>query len=180
VTSITSPTSGATVTGTVSVAATASDNVGVVRVDLQVDGVVTGSASSAPYTFAWASGPGSHTLQTVAWDAAGNRGTSAPVAISGGAATDTTAPTIAMTNPVNGSVVARNTTISIGASAADNVGLTRVDFYVNNALLGSDMSGPYTWNWKVPAKTGVTYVIKAVAYDAAGNAAAATSTVSSK
>jgi subtilisin family serine protease len=81
-TSITSPANGATVSNTVTVSANASDNVGVTRVELLVDGVLTGSDTSAPYQIAWnttgASNTG-HGLQTRAVDAAGNAGLSAVV-----------------------------------------------------------------------------------------------------
>ena len=72
---ITSPSAGATVSGNISVLVAASDNVRVVKVDLYVDGALTDSATSAPFTTRWnarrASG-GAHTLQCKAYDAAGN------------------------------------------------------------------------------------------------------------
>ena len=81
-TSITSPANGATVSNTVTVAANASDNVGVSRVELYVDGVLTGSDTTAPYQIAWntttATNAG-HGLQTRAFDAAGNVGSSTVV-----------------------------------------------------------------------------------------------------
>ena len=79
-TSITSPASGATVSGTVTVAASASDNVGVSRVEFYRDGALAATDTSAPYQWSWntaASANGSHTLFTRAFDAAGNMGASA-------------------------------------------------------------------------------------------------------
>ena len=67
---------------TVTVAANASDNVGVSRVELYVDGVLTGSDTTAPYQIAWnttTATNGSHGLQTRAFDAAGNVGSSTVV-----------------------------------------------------------------------------------------------------
>ena len=81
-TSITSPANGATVSGTVTVAANASDNVGVSRVELWVDGVLTGSDTTAPYQIAWnttTASNGGHGLQSRAYDAAGNVGSSTTV-----------------------------------------------------------------------------------------------------
>ena len=81
-TSITSPTSGATVSGTVTVDANASDSVGVTRVELWVDGALTGSDTTAPYQIAWnttTASNGGHGLQTRAYDAAGNVGSSTTV-----------------------------------------------------------------------------------------------------
>ena len=83
-TSITSPANGATVSGTVTVAASASDNVGVTRVELYVDGALIGTDTSSPYQIAWnttTATNGSHGLQTRAYDAAGNVGSSTVVSV---------------------------------------------------------------------------------------------------
>jgi hypothetical protein len=75
---------GSTVSGNVSVLVNASDNVGVVKVVLYVDNVQTATSTVAPFTTKWNSrkaAAGAHTLQTRAWDAAGNVGVSAPVAV---------------------------------------------------------------------------------------------------
>jgi len=83
---ITSPANGATVRGTVSVSANASDNVGVVDVMFLLDNGVNGSAdaTTAPYSVSWntaTASDGSHTITAVARDAAGNQTTSAPVTV---------------------------------------------------------------------------------------------------
>ena len=87
--------------GTVSVAATATDNVGVSRVELLVDGAQIASDSSAPYQFSWntaALSNGTHTLQARAVDAASNAGLSSIVSVTVNNTvtppTDTTAPTV--------------------------------------------------------------------------------------
>ena len=82
--SIGSPADGATVSGTVAVTATASDNVGVTRVEVLVDGALAGSDATAPYAVAidsTARANGAHTLSARAFDAANNAGTSAPVTV---------------------------------------------------------------------------------------------------
>ena len=83
-TAITSPAPGANVSGTVTVAASASDDVGVAKVELYVDGALKGTDTTAPYQFAWStvSVPnGSHTLQSKAYDAVNNVGTSGTVTV---------------------------------------------------------------------------------------------------
>jgi hypothetical protein len=76
---ITTPTSGATVSGAIAVAANASDNVGVVGVQFLLDGAPLGvEASTPPYSTSWNTGlatNGSHELGAVARDAAGNHTT---------------------------------------------------------------------------------------------------------
>ncbi|RKG85688.1 M20/M25/M40 family metallo-hydrolase [Corallococcus terminator] len=72
---LTTPTNGGTVTGTVNLAATASDNVGVNKVEFFVDGAIRGTSFTSPYTFAWDSrtvANGSHTFAAKASDSAGN------------------------------------------------------------------------------------------------------------
>ena len=72
---ITSPTSGAAVLKTTKVYVSATDNVGVTRVDLLVDGKVYSTSTSATPVFSCNTSKlsrGSHTLQAVAYDAAGN------------------------------------------------------------------------------------------------------------
>ncbi|MFP2904046.1 PHB depolymerase family esterase [Pyxidicoccus sp. 3LFB2] len=75
---VTGPANGATVTGTVTLTASASDAVGVARVEFLVDGSPVGTDSVAPYELAWNSASvsnGAHTLGARAFDAAGNQAT---------------------------------------------------------------------------------------------------------
>jgi hypothetical protein len=82
------------VSGQALVTANASDNVGVTRVDFLVDGAVTGSDTSSPYSITVDTtrlANGSHTLAARAFDAANNSATSASIAVtvqnSGGGST---------------------------------------------------------------------------------------------
>jgi hypothetical protein len=81
--SMTAPTAGATVSGTVAVAASASDNVAVASVQYVLDGANYGSPlTAAPYSFSWNSatvGNGTHTWAAIASDASGNTATSSTV-----------------------------------------------------------------------------------------------------
>ncbi len=82
---ITSPAPGAIVSGTITVTADASDNVGVVGVQFQYNGVnFDAEHTTAPYSATGYTNNvpnGSYTLTAVARDATGNRTTSAPVTI---------------------------------------------------------------------------------------------------
>ena len=82
---LSAPSDGATVSGSVQVTASASDDVGVVGVQFRLDGVNLGAErSTTPYAVAWdttTAAAGSHTLTAVARDAAGNSTTSAPVTV---------------------------------------------------------------------------------------------------
>jgi len=93
---------------------------------------------------------------------------------------DNTPPTVAITNPANGGIVARKATITIAATASDNVGVTRVDFLINGALQCSDTTAPYSCNWKVPGAMNKTYQLQARGFDQAGNSATATIQVTAR
>ena len=82
---ITSPTTGQRITGTsTTIQVSASDNVRVVKNELYVDGVLTSTSSTAPFTIKWSTrkvAAGSHQLQCKAYDAAGNSGLSAELSV---------------------------------------------------------------------------------------------------
>ena len=83
--SITTPASGDTVSGIVVVQATATDNIGVMGVQFQLDGVSLGAEdTTTAYSVSWDTSSilsGSYTLTAIARDAAGNTTTSAPVLV---------------------------------------------------------------------------------------------------
>jgi hypothetical protein len=94
---LTAPLAGATVSGTVTVSAIATDNVGVAGVQFQLDGVSLGvQVTTPPYAITWdttTAASGVHTLSAVARDAAGNTGTSAGVTVTVANGSTTPAPT---------------------------------------------------------------------------------------
>jgi Bacterial Ig domain len=82
--SVTYPAAGATVTGRVRIAASASDAVGVARVRFFLDGLFLGSRTTGGWFRWWESAtvaPGLHTITAQALDQAGNSTTSAPVVV---------------------------------------------------------------------------------------------------
>lgn len=80
---ITAPADGSTVNGTTRILVTATDNVGVVRVEILVDGVVAGNLTAFPFALDWDTKAlkGKHTITARARDAAGNVGNAAPVTV---------------------------------------------------------------------------------------------------
>jgi hypothetical protein len=89
------PLPGTTVSGTVTVSATATDNVAVTGVQFKLDGANLGAEDTIPpHSFSWNTATaigGSHTLSAVARDAAGNQTTSATVSVT---IADTTPPVV--------------------------------------------------------------------------------------
>jgi hypothetical protein len=171
--SITSPANDATVSGTITVSATAADNVGVASVQLQVDGANVGAAdTSAPYNFSWNTtsvSNASHTLTAVAKDAAGNTTTSAGVKVTVNNS-DTTPPTVSITSPANNATV--NGTVTVSANASDNVAVASVQLQVDGNNVGSaDTSSPYNFSWVTTNYANGSHTLVAIAKDSAGNSA---------
>jgi subtilisin family serine protease len=82
---------------------------------------------------------------------------------------DTQAPTVVITSPPSLSYVKPNFMYTIRASASDNVGVARVEFYVDLVGQCVDTTAPFTCNWIVPPGRRLFYLLEAVAFDAAGN-----------
>jgi len=154
--------------GTITLSATAADNVGVSNVEFYVDGVLKGSDAATPYSMTLDSttlSDGSHSLTAKAFDAAGNSTTSAAVAftINNGTPADTTPPT------VSASESGSSGTITLAATAADNVGVSNVEFYVDGVLKGSDATTPYSMTLDSTTLSDGSHSLTAKAFDAAGN-----------
>jgi hypothetical protein len=126
--SITAPLAAATVSGTVTVTATAADNVGVAGVQFLLDGVNLGAeVTAAPYTVAWTTttaANGAHALTAVARDAAGNRTTSSGVSV-------TVANAIPIFNPAVGLVTYWKFDEGTGTIAGDSSGNGNTGTLVN-------------------------------------------------
>jgi hypothetical protein len=180
-TSITFPADGATVSGTISVSASASDNVGVSQVELWKDGALFATDASSPYAFLWGTTTdpnGSHTLETHASDAAGNVGVSSAVTVYVNNIPDTIVPIVTIMQPANNSTLPSKGTVTISASASDNVGVTQLNLFFDGTIRKSCL-GTAICTYKLntnKVKPG-THTISARASDAAGNAATASITV---
>ena len=171
--SITAPTGGTVSGSSVAVSANASDNVGVVGVQFQLDGANLGSEdTSAPYSVTWnstATANGSHALTAVARDAAGNQRVSSAVTVNVNNSTvDTTQPTVSISAPTGGTV--SGSSVAVSANASDNVGVAGVQFQLDGANLGAeDTTSPYSVSWNSTATANGSHALTAVARDAAGN-----------
>ena len=168
--SITSPAANAIASGTVSVTASATDNVGVTKVEFYLNGALVSTDTTAPYVYSWNTtsvAAGTYTWMVKAYDAAGNVGQSGSVAAS--VVKDTTAPTVSLTAPANNSTLSGTSTIT--ASAADNIGVSKVEFYRSGVLLSATNVAPYSYSWNTASIANGSYVLNAKAYDAAGNIA---------
>jgi hypothetical protein len=162
--SLTAPT-GTHVRGTVQLAATASDNRAVVRVEFHAGAELLGTATTAPYTASWDTTgwpEGAHTLSVRAYDAAGNvHVTTRTVTL------DNVSPTVALTSPQNGGTVFLSVTLQ--ASASDTSGVTQVVFYDGGTVIGTDTTAPYSVSWNTLLVAKGKHTLTARATDRAGN-----------
>lgn len=174
--SIVSPVSGSTVSGTINVTVSASDNIGMKSVSLSIDGGAAVSTSSiSPFTNAWNSATvanGTHTLTLTAADAAGNKTTkSVSVTVSNTAPGDITSPVVNLSSPTDQSSVTG--TVSVVMSATDNVGVSSVSISIDNVVVSTSTS--YSWNTSNFAAG--SHIVTATAKDAAGNQGTKSATV---
>jgi chitodextrinase len=176
--SITAPTAGATVSGTIIVSASATDNVGVVGVQFKVDGANLGAeVTVAPYATSWnttLASAGAHTLTAVARDAASNTATAAGVSVTvSNAVPDITPPSVP-TNLSASAVSSSQITLSWTAST-DNVGVAGYQIYRGASQIATTSLTSYSDTGLSPA---TAYVYQVSAYDAAGNVSALSASAS--
>jgi len=127
------------------------------------NGTVTLLASSANTTITPTDGVHFYYAKVTQDD--GNILWSAPVWVTqqAGGGSDTVAPT------VSASSSGTSGTITFNATASDNVGVTKVEFYVDGALKGTDTASPWSYAFNSTGVANGTHVLTAKAFDAAGN-----------
>jgi hypothetical protein len=168
--SLLSPIEGETLSGSVTLKASASDNVGVNAVSFYDGTTLLGTLYAAPHYFTWnttSASNGTHSLTAKASDAAGNVTTSTAVTVT--LANDKTAPTVSLTAPAAGATLTG--TVTLTASASDNVALARVEFYDGSTKLGTVTgAGPtYSFAWNTTTTSNGGHTLKAVAVDTSNN-----------
>jgi hypothetical protein len=167
---ITAPANNSFVGGTITVSATASDNVGVASVQFLLDGQPLGAAdTSQPYSVTWdttLTTDGNHVLTARAVDGSGNEATSAAVTV----VVDNTNPSVAITSPPDGATVSG--TITVTATASDSSGISNVQFRLDGANLGApDTTAPYSVSWTTTQVSNGAHTLTAIATDSAGRPA---------
>jgi hypothetical protein len=173
---LTSPPAGATLRGTVTVMATASDDLEVFGVRFTVDGVPLGAEVTVPPYIVWwtttgaANGP--HAVAAIARDAAGHEATASVVVT---VANDTAPPTVTLTSPAEGATLGGVTTLV--AAASDDVGVVGVQFKIDGALVGVDSVAPYELLWNTLDAANGTHLVTVVALDGASNETATSAEV---
>ncbi len=120
-------------------------------------------ATSASYTTAAATTADNNATFYVAVSNSAGAVNSASATLTVSTIMDTTAPTVSAAES------GTSGTITLSATATDTVGVTRVEFYVDGALKGTDTTSPYAMTLDSTTLANGTHTLVAKAYDAAGN-----------
>ncbi len=160
---VSAPANGATVSGQVSVKATASDDVGVTRVEFYVDNVLASTDASAPWEFAWDTvsvANGVHALKAIAFDASGKSGTDddTSVTVSNPPGSKETTPPVTSASPAGGSY-AQAVTVTLAANEPAST------WYTIDGSAPTSLSLKYTGPISITAST----TLKFFSVDTAGN-----------
>jgi chitodextrinase len=175
--SLTAPSQGSTLSGVITLTATATDNVGVVGVQFQLNGTNLGAEDTTnTYSVSWDTtgvAPGQYSLSAIARDAAGNSTTATPVSVTVEAPPDSTPPSIPGTLTTQ---VISSSEINLNWSpSTDNVGITGYHIFRNGAFIASTTTTSYQ-DAKLAPLTTYTYTV--TAWDAAGNESTPSTSVS--
>ncbi|HLC24780.1 MAG TPA: S8 family serine peptidase [Nitrosopumilaceae archaeon] len=173
---ITNPQNGAYVTGSFTVSVSSSDNVAVSKVELYLDGVLNGQRTSTPYNFALDASTmseGTHEIKAVSVDSSGNSNF-AKITVTK-KTSDTTPPTVTITNPQDGSTISGLTMVSVAAT--DDIAVSYVELYVNDVLLSKKIGSPYDFAIDAKNLPPGSNVLKAKAVDSTNNFSEDTITV---
>ncbi len=85
-----------------------------------------------------------------------------------GSSPDVTLPQVNITAPGAGTVKG---IVTVNVNATDNIGVTKVELFANNALVATDLTPAYSFSWDSTKIADGAANLVAKAYDAAGNIA---------
>ena len=145
-------------TGNVTVQWAASDNVGIAYYNVSIDNAAWTTVSGTSYEFIGLD-DGDHTVLVQAYDLAGNFNETTVAFV-----VDTTAPTLTITSPANGSY--NNTgNVTVQWAASDNVGIAYYNVSIDNAAWTTVSGTSQVFN----GLENGNHTVMVQAYDLAGN-----------
>ena len=81
---------------------------------------------------------------------------------------DTTPPTVSIQSPVSGQSV--NEIITITVTTQDNEGISKVEFFIDDLLVLTDIEPPYQYDWNTTQyEDGSEHIVKVISYDNSDN-----------
>ena len=132
---ISSPAPSSTIQSAVTVQGNASASSTISSVQFWVDSTMASTTTADAFAFNWNStsvANGVHTLKVVALEASCGSGQALVSVDVNNATPDTTAPSVAISRPANGSTVAG--AVPVQGTAIDNVGVVKIQFFVDGSL----------------------------------------------
>ena len=165
---VTQPTNQTVTSGQTATFSVAANGTAPLSYQWQKNGVnISGATSSSYITPANTAGNSGSTYDVVVSNSVGSvTSSAATLAVS----TDTTPPTVSITSPSSGSAVSG--TITVAASASDNIAVASVQFQVDGTNVGAiDTSSPYNYSLNTSTLSNGTHDLTAVATDTSGNQA---------
>lgn len=178
--SITSPASGATVSGTIPVQAAASDDHGVTKVEFFDAATSLGLDTNGAdgWSISWDTtrvADGAHSIKAVATDTVNQTAASAAVPVT--VDNVDSPPTVVITSPADGSFV-NSMSVPIQANASDDKGVMQVKFFADGTSLGVDTNGSDGWSSPVNASfADGPHTVMATATDTASHTASDTNSL---
>jgi hypothetical protein len=136
---------------------------GIDKVKFLIDDQLVSTVTASPYSYSWNTAGealGYHDIVTIAEDNGGNS-TQDDISV-----LINDAPSCDITNPINNYNAFQGSAVEISVDADDDIGgLESVEFYINNSLIGTDNSSPYSYEWNTSASSTGNYTVKATAVD---------------
>lgn len=156
------------------------DNVGVTGYDVYRGGAKLATVATNSFSDTGLAASTTYSYYVVAQDAAGNSSPSSNMVSAATQATtqptvDTASPLVSIGSPANGSTIGRS--VSVKASATDNIGVTKMEVYIDGSLKATSTSGSISYGWNSRKARSGAHTITVKAYDAAGNASQSSVTV---
>ncbi|EAR56669.1 endochitinase [Photobacterium sp. SKA34] len=132
----------------ITLAANASDKDGSIQhVEFFINQQSIAIVDTAPYQINWTTVLGDHAITATATDNE-NATTTDVVNISVVSASENLAPSISISSPTSDTTISEGDTVTITANAEDKDGsVTQVEFFVDNQLIATSSSAPFTAQW---------------------------------
>ncbi|MBM4355782.1 MAG: hypothetical protein FJ109_18660, partial [Deltaproteobacteria bacterium] len=164
---IITPVGGAKVCGTVTIEATAQDDYGITEVEFLVDGDSLGVDVESPYQKDWdttKTSKGEHLVKVIARDTVGHEAfASVTVEVDNSGGSCDNLPNVFIEQPKDGDYLYG--TVDVVAKASDDIGVVKVQFFIDNALVTEDNTVPYKTEWDTEDFDEGAHTLKAIAYD---------------
>ena len=171
---IVTPASGSTVNGVVDIGVNVFDNIGISKVNFFINGDSLFCDTIPPYNYNWDTTQENenqnHTINIDVIDLSGNQTSLYPVAVyvDNFEEPDVTSPNIVIYEPAANQTVFG--AVNILTIATDNDSVSKVEFYQNYELVGTDFTASYSYSWNTLIEDDDTeHIWFAIAYDAQNN-----------